>query len=172
MSNERRKQYEVRTHIAEALYQRMLREAAATGERLSEIVRTALAEAFAARDVTAEAVRFLPADTDAPRRVPLPLLELEARIAARIDDHTDTLASIDLRIARAEAMLDRLYFGLMLHMPEVPPELRATRSQSASARHRAWLTAVDEHAARTSDAFAPAAAPAVNGGSGERQPRK
>ena len=162
----------MRTHIAEALYHRMLREAAATGERLSEIVRTALAEAFAARDATAEAVRFLPAGTDAPRRVPLPLLELEQRIAARIDDHADTLAGIDARIGRAEAMLDRLYFGLMLHLPEVPPELRATRSESASARHRAWLTAVDEHTARTADAFASAGDPAVNDGSGERQPPK
>jgi len=151
MSRDPRKHHELRTHVGDALYQRMLREAAASGERLSEIARAGLSEAFAARDVLANSLRAPRSIGGAMEVVPLPLLELEQRLA-------DQLTVVDARLVRVEAMIDRLYYGLMLHMAEVPIDARGARSASAGARHRAWVEAVDHQVGDATSAAGPTAA--------------
>ena len=137
-----RRQRQVRFKASDALYDRLLREAAASGTTLSEIVREAVTEAFAARDATKDLL--LPyAHADSPkRRAPLPLLEVEERLREEIALSSHELASVAARVRRVEAMIDRLYLGLMLHLPEVPADARRPRSESAEMRHRAWLDAV------------------------------
>lgn len=146
---DRRHRYQLRFKAPEAVYQRLLREAASSGSSLSEIVRDAVIESLAARDATADLLSSFPLPAANGRRLPLALLEFEQRLADRIDGQRAEMTALDARMRGVEAMIDRLYAGLMLHLPEVPADVRRTRSESASVRYRAWLAAVDEQRNRT-----------------------
>jgi len=137
-----RRQRQVRFKASDALYGRLLREAAASGTTLSEIVREAVTGAFAARDATKDLVLPDSRGDSKRRRASLPLLELEERLREEIALSNHELALVAAQVRRVEAMIDRLYLGLMLHLPEVPADARRPRSESAEVRHRAWLDAV------------------------------
>jgi hypothetical protein len=139
-----RHRYQVRFKASEAIYHRLLRESAASGTSLSEVVRAAVIEAFAARDAIAEVLTMAPSDGERPARGPLPLLELEQRLCERLNAKDDASTAQAAQLRQIEAMIDRLYYGLMLHVDEVPAHIRVARQASAEARHRAWADAVAE----------------------------
>jgi len=136
--------HQVRFKAPDALYHRLLREAAASGTSLSQVVRAAVVEAFAARDAIADVFTMAPSDGERRVRGPLPLLEFEQRLCERLTATDDASAAQSARLRRLEAMIDRLYFGLMLHVDEVPSHIHIARQASAEARHRAWAVAVAE----------------------------
>ncbi len=53
------------------------------------------------------------------------------------------LDRIERDLARIEAMIDRFYLGVMLHLDDVPEQLRPARLKRAAERHRAWLEVVE-----------------------------
>ncbi len=61
-----------------------------------------------------------------------------------LDDQASRLARILQGLRRIESMLDRQYLGLMLHLPDVPEELRKARTASANDRHLSWRRAVEQ----------------------------
>lgn len=88
-------------------------------------------------------------DRPTGRRIPHTLLDpIEERIAASIGVWATALSDLGERLRRLEWMIDRHYLGLMLHLPDVAEDLRAERSSSASARHRAWTREVDQGPSR------------------------
>ncbi len=144
-----RQRYQVRFKTPAALYQRLLREAAASGTSLSEVVRAAVAEAFAARDAIADVFAMAPSDGERRARGPLALLEFEQRLCERFTASDDASTAQSDQLRRLEAMIDRLYYGVMLHVEEMPPHIRTARQPSAEARHRAWAAAVAERVERS-----------------------
>jgi len=139
-----RHHHQIRFKAPEALYHRLLREAAASGTSLSEVVRGAVAEAFAGRDAIADVFTMAPSEGERPARGPLPLLEFEQRLCERLNAKDGASAAQAAQLRQLEAMIDRLYYGLMLHVDEVPAHIRVARQASAEARHRAWADAVTE----------------------------
>ena len=144
-----RHRYQVRFKAPQALYHRLLREAAASGTSLSEVVRAAVVEAFAARDAIASAFTMAPSEGERPVRGPLPLLEVEQRLCERLSAQDNASAAQSAQLRQLEAMLDRFYYGLMLHLAEVPSDARSARQASAEARTRAWAVAVAERVERS-----------------------
>jgi hypothetical protein len=139
-----RHHYQVRFKVSEAVYHRLVRESAASGTSLSEVVRDAVVEALGARDALTEMFSVAPRGGEPPARGPLPLLEFEQRLGERFAAQQHEIAANGARLRQLEEMIDRLYFGLMLHLDEVPAHLRAARASTAALRHRAWVAAVAE----------------------------
>jgi hypothetical protein len=156
-----RVRHEIRSMAGAELYGRLLREAAARGLTVSECVRRELEELYAFRDELGDALRIAGAD-GAPARglFDAALKGLEARLAGNFGAQAQRLERLDSNLARLEAMIDRFYLGVMLHLEDVPEQLRAGRLKRASERHRAWLEVVARMVA------APSEAAADDGGSG------
>jgi hypothetical protein len=110
--------HEIRSYVGVDLYERLLREAAARRLTVSECVRLDLAELYARRD----------------------------RLQERLDSGAEATAAAEVehRLLRLELMIDRFYLGVMMHLAEVPDGLRAARADSAEARYRSWVAAVEE----------------------------
>ena len=58
-----------------------------------------------------------------------------------MDSHASRLGGLMHAMTRLESMIDRHYLGVMLHLPEVPEELRKARTASANDRHLSWRRA-------------------------------
>ncbi len=66
------------------------------------------------------------------------LREHEERVAATVRSVGDELAELEEAVQLVMAMVDRVYFGLMVHLPEVPATERAGAVASAERRHLQW----------------------------------
>lgn len=148
-----RARHEIRSFAGAELYSRLLREAAARGMTVSECVRRELEELYAFRDELGDALRIAGAD-GAPARglFDAALKGLEARLAGGFGVQLARLERVALDLARLEAMIDRFYLGVMLHLEDVPEQHRSARLKRASERHRAWLEVVERMAATSSGA--------------------
>lgn len=154
-----RVRHEIRSMAGAELYGRLLREAAARGLTVSECVRRELEELYAFRDELGDALRIAGGD-GAPARglFDAALKGLEARLAGNFGAQLERLDRIERHLARLDAMVDRFYLGVMLHLEDVPEQLRAGRLKRASERHRAWIEVVAQMiAAHTGAAAAEAA---------------
>ena len=138
-----RVRHEIRSFAGAELYGRLLREAAARNMTVSECVRRELEELYAFRDELGDALRIAGGDeTPARGLFDAALKGLEARMAGNFGAQMERLDRIERDLARLEAMVDRFYLGVMLHLEDVPEQLRAGRLKRASERHRAWLEVV------------------------------
>ncbi len=139
-----RVRHEIRSFAGTDLYGRLLREAAARNITVSECVRRELEELYAFRDELGDALRIA-GDEGTPARglFDAALKGLEARLAGNFGAQMGRLDRIDRALARLEAMIDRFYLGVMLHLEDVPEQLRPARLKRASERHRAWLEVVE-----------------------------
>jgi hypothetical protein len=139
-----RARHEIRSFAGAELYGRLLREAAASGMTVSECVRRELEELYAFRDELGDALRIAGGDSTPARGLfDAALKGLEARLAGNFGAQLERLDRVTHDLARLEAMIDRFYLGVMLHLDDVPEALRSARLKRASERHRAWLEAVD-----------------------------
>jgi len=139
-----RVRFEIRAMAGAELYQRLLREAAARGWTVSECVRRELEELYAFRDQLGDALRIA-GDDGAPTRglFEAALQGLEARLAGNFGAQLERIDRVASDVARLEAMIDRFYLALMVHLDDVPDHARAARLKRASERHRAWLDVVE-----------------------------
>jgi hypothetical protein len=146
-----RLRHEIRSFAGAELYGRLLREAAARGMTVSECVRRELEELYAFRDELGDALRIASGD-GAPARglFDAALKGLEARLAGNFGAQLERLERVNTNLARLEAMIDRFYLGVMLHLEDVPEQLRSVRLKRASERHRAWLEVVERMVAAPS----------------------
>jgi hypothetical protein len=135
MATRKRQQNQVRAYLTGALYARILREAAARGTSLSLCVRADLEEIYALRD---EVASLSPAKRDDRLGVLTVLAELVESRASRAPE----LLSIEQRLRRLEAMIDRHYAGTMVYLPSLPEQDLALRTRAASLRYEAWQRAV------------------------------
>lgn len=139
-----RVRHEIRCMAGAELYGRLLREAAARGLTLSECVRRELEELYTFRDELGDALRIAGEDgTPARGLFDAALKGLEARLAGNFGAQAQRFERLDSNLARLEAMIDRFYLGVMLHLEDVPEQLRSARLKRASERHRAWLEVVE-----------------------------
>ena len=139
-----RVRYEIRAMTGAKLYERLLREAAARRWTISECVRRELEELYAFRDELGDALRIA-GDDESPARglFDAALKGLEARLAGNFGAQLTRLDRVTSDIARLEAMIDRFYLALMVHLEDVPEHARPARLKRASERHRAWLEVVE-----------------------------
>jgi hypothetical protein len=125
---------------------------------VSECVRRELEELYAFRDELGDALRIASDDgTPARGLFDAALKGLEARLAGNFGAQLERLERANGNLARLEAMIDRFYLGVMLHLEDVPEQLRSVRLKRASERHRAWLEVVERMVA------APSGMPSVGG---------
>ncbi len=104
-----------------------------------------LEELYAIRDELSQPIEVArSAGVAKPRLIHRLLAETETRLATDLDRHLAEVGAFGDAVRRLEAMLDRQYVGMMLHLPEVPDEDAKARSTSALERHRAWKCAVRE----------------------------
>jgi hypothetical protein len=118
---------------------------------VSECVRRELEELYAFRDELGDALRIASDDgTPARGLFDAALKGLEARLAGNFGAQLERLERANGNLARLEAMIDRFYLGVMLHLEDVPEQLRSVRLKRASERHRAWLEVVERMVAAPS----------------------
>jgi hypothetical protein len=134
-----RARHEIRSYAGAELYGRLLREAAARGMTLSECVRRELEELYTLRDELGDALRIAGEDR-APARglLDAALRGLEARLAGDLGAQVERVDRLAQALSRLEVMIDCFYLGVMLHLEDVPEQLRPARLQRAADRHRAW----------------------------------
>jgi len=139
-----RARYEIRSYAGADLYGRVVREAAARGMTVSECVRRELEDLYAYRDALADALRIA-GDEGGPARglLEAALKGLEARLVGNFGVQLQRLERLISEQSRLEAMIDRFYLGVMLHLEDVPEHVRPARLKRAAERHRAWREVVD-----------------------------
>jgi hypothetical protein len=137
--------HHVQTYVSQELYEQILREAAVQRQSVSECIRTALEEIYAIRE---ELGRPLERDTDeespGTRLGHRVLGQFEERIVGGFNRQIDEIERLRDQLRRLEAMVDRQYVGLMLHLPDADADEEQKRSASASRRYHAWRRAVDK----------------------------
>jgi hypothetical protein len=137
MSRESFTPFRVRTNVNRALYERIVREAAARAISVSECIRRDLEEIYALRDaaVTREGAGAGGAST----------IELvAAEVANRLADPLGELQEIVPKLQQIEAMIDRHYAGVMGYLSEPSTGDEPARLRAASRRYDAWRRAVAE----------------------------
>lgn len=145
MTAKPRVEHRVRSSVGSALYERILREAAARRLTVSHCIRVDLEELYAIRDELARPVAVTPAGNGKRSALLHRLLaEMETRIAADLGRQLEELETLRDTVRRLEAMLDRQYVGLMLYMPEVPADGEDARARGAHRRYEVWKEAVEE----------------------------
>lgn len=140
------KHHELRAYVSIADYQQLEQEATTRGLSLSKTVRDCLREYFALRREMATAVK-IPGQAGEEHTgaiIHTLLARTEERIACAIDRQAERISILEDQLLIQTAMLDRLYLGMMQHLPEVPESLAAGALSSAKRRHRKWMEAVQK----------------------------
>jgi hypothetical protein len=137
--------HEVRAYVGHEVYSRLLREAAARGITVSQVIRNDLAEYYAIRDELAAPLEVQAGSNGEPaRRIIHRLLnEMEVRLVASLDRLSGHFwESLEFQGILLASMIDQVYLGVMLHSPDVPEELRKERVRRGNDRHAAWRESV------------------------------
>jgi hypothetical protein len=138
-----RAEHRVRSSVGSALYERILREAAARRLSVSHTIRADLQELYAIRDELARPIEVgAPATGKGSPLLHRLLAETETRLAADLGRQLTELDALRAAVRRLEAMLDRHYVGLMLYLPDVPADSADARARGALRRYEAWKEAV------------------------------
>ena len=145
MKEKPRVEHRVRASVNSALYERILREAAARRLSVSHCIRLDLQELYAIRDELARPVEMTaPGPGKRSALLHRLLAGTETRLAADLGRQLGELDALRDAVHRLEVMLDRQYVGLMLYLPEVPAKSEDTRARGALRRYEAWREAVEQ----------------------------
>jgi hypothetical protein len=71
------------------------------------------------------------------------LAETEARIAASVDRQSKRVQALQDDVQILQAMMDRFYLAMMIHLPEVEDDRKEGALASANLRHTKWRRAVE-----------------------------
>ena len=67
------------------------------------------------------------------------LTQLKEELAQSIDAQTEQIAVLVKQLTTAQAMLDRAYYGFLLHTDTVPEDQRPQRRLDAQRRYERWI---------------------------------
>ena len=145
MKKKARVEHRVRSSVGSALYERILREAAARRISVSHCIRADLQELYAIHDELARPVEVAaPGPGKRSALLHRLLAETETRLAADLGRQLGELDALRDAVRRLEVMLDRQYAGLMLYLPDVPADSEDSRARGALRRYEAWKEAVEQ----------------------------
>lgn len=140
------KYHELRAYVSVEDSRQLEQEATSRGLSLSKTVRDCLREYFALRREMATAVK-IPGQAGEEHTgaiIHTLLARTEERMASAIDRQAERISILEDQLLIQTAMLDRLYLGMMQHLPEVPEALAEGSVASAKRRHRKWMEAVQK----------------------------
>jgi hypothetical protein len=141
------KQYELRSYVKPAEYKRIEQEAAARGGlSVSRTVRNCLLEYLSLKEELATAMTDAgkPGEEQTGRIIHTLLARTEERIGAAIEGVEERISGVHDQITILTAMLDRMYVGIMQHLPELPPELSEAAVASSKRRYEKWVKATEK----------------------------
>ena len=137
------KYHDVHVYLQQQDYPRLEQEASSRGISLSKTVRHCLLEYLHLRLELATAIETPGevGDSQSGRIIHTLLARTEERIAATIEQQLQKVDELHDQVGVLNAMIDRLYLGLMQHLPEIPGELTEVTVASATRRHKKWIEA-------------------------------
>jgi hypothetical protein len=139
------KQHELRAYVKPNEFQRMKHESHARGLSLSRTVRVCLMEYLNLKEELATSMTNAGqlGEEHTGKIIHTLLARTEERIAATIQKVEDRISDTFDQMLIMTAMLDRLYLGIMQHLPELPPEVGEAAIASSKRRHEKWLKATE-----------------------------
>ena len=148
------KYHDVHVYLQQQDYRRLEQEASSRGISLSKTVQNCLLEYLHLRLELATTIET-PGEvgnSQSGRIIHTLLARTEERIAATIEQQLQKIDALHDHVGVLIAMIDRLYLGLMQHLPEIPGELTDVTVASATRRHKKWIEATKK-IVRDGDSF-------------------
>lgn len=138
--------FELRAFVSQEEYKRIEREANSRGTSIAKTIRDGLSEYFKLREELATAMTEpgQAGDEHSGKIIHTLLARTEERIAATIERLEERISQLHDQNTVLTAIIDRLYLGIMIHVPEVPSELADGAVASANKRHEKWLKATEK----------------------------
>jgi hypothetical protein len=137
------KQHELRAYVNSTEYKRMEQEAKGRGLSLSRTVRVCLLEYLKIKEELASSMSDVGAlgEEHTGKIIHTLLSRTEERVAATIQKVEDRVSLLYDHLLVVTAMLDRMYLGVMQHLPELPAEMSEAAIASSKRRHEKWIKA-------------------------------
>lgn len=138
--------HELRAYVKATEYKRIEKEAVSRGLSVSKTVRDCLTEYLNLRQKLATAVEKPGrAGEEHSGTIILTLLaRTEERLAATIENQAEHTRQLQDQVCVITAMIDRLYLGIMQHLPEIPDNIADGAVAGAKRRHRKWMSAIEK----------------------------
>ena len=137
----------VQVYLDPALHDRLVAEITVRrGDSLSSAVSSILADHFALMDELAQVLQpgTPPGEPKQGRIIHTLLAETEERVMEGMDRQGKRIGGVRAEVAELRAMVDRLAFSLLVHLPEVPEATREAALSSANVRYGKWRRAVEK----------------------------
>ncbi len=140
------KKHELRAYVTQAEYKRMERESVARNASLSNTVKSCLLEYLNLKEELATTLTDSGTlgDEQSGKIIHTLLMRTEERVAATIERLEERISYVSDQVNLLTAMVDRMYLGIMAHLPELPPELNESAGASSKRRHKKWLEATEK----------------------------
>lgn len=141
------KQHELRAYVKPADYRKIEQEAAARGGlSLSSTVRACLQEYLALKEELASSMNNAGqlGDEHSGKIIHTLLSRTEERVAATIEKLEERISDLSDQMMVMTAMIDRMYLGIMQHLPELPTELNDAAVASSKRRHQKWVKSTEK----------------------------
>jgi len=143
------KKYEIRSIVSSEEYQQIEKEASSRRSTIAKTVRDCLNEYMGLRAELATAMSHpgKPGEEHTGKIIHTLLARTEERIAATIEQVEERMSQLNDQMLMVMSMIDRHYYGMMMHLPEIPAELAESKVASAKRRHAKWFKAVEKYLA-------------------------
>jgi hypothetical protein len=130
-------------HFPQELYEWLRQEASLRHVTLSKVVNDAVTAQRTLRRQLASSLEVTPnADDGAPQVIHVLLERVKEELARTIDAQTAEIAALRDMIHVVQAMLDRSYFGYLLHTPPVHEAGQSQARTEAVRRYEKWIAEV------------------------------
>lgn len=140
------KQHELRAYVKPEEFQLMERESTARRLSLSRTVRVCLMEYLKLKEELATAMtdEGQLGDGHSGKIIHTLLARTEERVAATIQKLEGRISELYDQNLVMTAMMDRMYLGIMQHLPELPAEISEAAIASSRRRHEKWLKSTEK----------------------------
>lgn len=140
------KKCEFRAYVTPEDYKLLERESISRKLSVSKTARDCLIEYFNLREELATTLQEpgKAGDNHTGKIIHTLLARTEERIAATIEKLEERISQLHDQNLLLTAMVDRMYMGLMQHLPEIPAEIADGVVASAKRRHAVWLKTVEK----------------------------
>lgn len=140
------KKHELRSYVSAEDYKRIEQESATRNMSISNTVKTCLSEYLNLKKELATSLEDCGSlgDDQSGKIIHTLLMRTEERVAATIERLEERIGYVSEQVTVLTAMIDRMYLGIMAHLPELPPELNEAAMASSKRRHKKWLDATEK----------------------------